>query len=312
MKLPRPYKISEIASFLGTTFIGDENALITGVNEIHNIEKGDLTFADSSKHYEQTLFSSANAIIINTKPENTNSKNLIFSEDPFRDYNRFVKQFLSFTQSQQAISPTAKIGLNTIIQPNVFIGNNVIIGAHCIIHSNVSIYQNCEIGNNVIIHSNTVIGADAFYYKRKEALLEKLESCGNVIIKDSVEIGANCTIDRGVSSNTIIGEGTKLDNLIQIGYDTTIGRNCMFASQVGVASGVTIEDEVILWGQVGIQKDITIGKGAVVLGQSGVSKSLEGEKTYFGSPATEAREKMKEIAYLKQIPVLIKILTEKL
>jgi len=312
MKLPRPYKISEIASFLGITFIGDENALITGVNEIHNIEKGDLTFADSSKYYERALFSSANAIIINTKPENTNSKNLIFSEDPFSDYNRFVKQFLSFTQSQQAISHTAKIGNNTIVQPNVFIGDNVIIGNHCVIHSNVSIYQNCIVGDNVTIHSNNCIGADAFYYKRKEDGLEKLESCGNVIIKDFVEIGANCTIDRGVSSNTIIGEGTKLDNLIQIGHDTTIGRNCMFASQVGVASGVTIEDDVILWGQVGIQKDITIGKGAVVLGQSGVPKSLEGDKTYFGSPATEAREKMKEIAYLKQIPVLIKILTEKL
>lgn len=312
MKLPSPYKISEIASFLGTTFIGNENAIVTGVNEIHNIQKGDLTFADSSKHYERALFSSASAIIINTTPENTNGKNLILSDDPFRDYNKFVKQFLNFNQSNQAISPTAKIGLNTIIQPNVFIGDNVIIGDHCIIHSNVSIYHNCIIGSNVIIHSNTVVGADAFYYKRKEEGLEKLESCGNVVIKDFVEIGANCTVDRGVSSNTIIGEGTKLDNLIQIGHDTVIGRNCMFASQVGVASGVTVEDDVILWGQVGIQKDITIGKGAVVLGQSGVPKSLEGDKTYFGSPATEAREKMKEIAYLKQIPVLIKILTEKL
>ncbi len=312
MKLPSPYKISEIASFLGTTFIGNGDAIVTGVNEIHDIQKGDLTFADNPKHYERAIYSAATAIIINNTPENTGGKNFILSDNPFSDYNKFVKQFLNFEQSNQAISSTAKIGLNTVIQPNVFIGNNVVIGDHCIIHSNVSIYHNCEIGSNVIIHSNTVIGADAFYYKRKVDGLEKLESCGKVIIKDFVEIGANCTVDRGVSSSTIIGEGTKLDNLIQIGHDTVIGRNCMFASQVGVASGVTIEDDVILWGQVGIQKDITIGKGAVVLGQSGVPKSLEGGKTYFGSPATEAREKMKEIAYLKQIPVLIKILTEKL
>jgi len=312
MRLPRAYKLSEIANFLGNDYLGNDNIEITGVNEIHNVEKGDLTFADNPKQHERALNSLANTIIINVKPFNENGKNLIFSENPFNDYNKFIKQFVIVQQSTSAISNSAKIGSNTIIQPNTFIGDNVVIGDNCIIHSNVSIYNNCEIGNNVIIHSNTVIGADAFYFKRTEKYLEKLQSCGKVIIKDFVEIGANCTIDRGVSSNTTINEGTKLDNLIQVGHDTIIGKNCMFASQVGIASGVTIEDDVILWGQVGIQKGITIGKGAVVLGQSGVPKSLEGDKTYFGSPAIEAREKMKEIAYLKQIPTLIKILTEKL
>jgi UDP-3-O-[3-hydroxymyristoyl] glucosamine N-acyltransferase len=236
----------------------------------------------------------------------------LFSDDPFSDFNKFTKKFLNFSQSHYAISPTATIGTGTIIQPNVFIGENVTIGENCTIHSNVSIYHNCKIGSNVVIHSNTVIGADAFYYKRKNDGLHKLLSSGMVIIKDFVEIGANCTIDRGVSGNTTIGEGTKLDNLIQIGHDTVIGKNCLLASQVGVAGCVTIEDDVILWGQVGVQKDLTIGKGAIVLGQSGVPKSLEGGKSYFGSPAAEAREKMKELAYMKQLPVLMKILTEKL
>jgi len=312
MKLPRPYTIKEIAEILGATFDGDGNVLITGINEIHQVEKGDITFVDHPKYYDKALYSPAAAVIINTRPDDKFGKTLLFSNDPFSDFNRFTQKFLSFSQSHYAISPSATIGNDTIIQPNVFIGENVSIGENCTIHSNVSIYHNCKIGNNVVIHSNTVIGADAFYYKRKTDGLHKLLSSGMVIIKDFVEIGANCTIDRGVSGNTTIGEGTKLDNLIQIGHDTVIGKNCLFASQVGIAGCVTIEDDVILWGQVGVQKDLTIGKGAIVLGQSGVPKSLEGGKSYFGSPASEAREKMKELAYMKQIPVLMKILTEKL
>ena len=135
-------------------------------------------------------------------------------------------------------------------------------------------------------------------------LYDKMLSCGRVIIHDHVEIGACCTIDKGVSSDTIIGSGTKLDNHIHVGHDTVIGKNCLFAAQVGIAGVVTIEDDVILWGQVGVQKDLTIGKGAVVLGQSGVGKTLEGGKTYFGSPTQEARQKMKEIAMVKQLPEL--------
>jgi len=130
-------------------------------------------------------------------------------------------------------------------------------------------------------------------------------SCGRVVIHDNVEIGANSTIDKGVSGDTVIGKGSKLDNLVQVGHDTVIGKNCLFAAQVGIAGVVKIEDDVILWGQVGVQKDLTIGKGAVVLGQSGIPKSLEGNKTYFGSPVRDAREKMKELALIKQLPEII-------
>jgi UDP-3-O-[3-hydroxymyristoyl] glucosamine N-acyltransferase len=130
-------------------------------------------------------------------------------------------------------------------------------------------------------------------------------SCGRVLIHDDVEVGAGCTIDKGVSGDTVIGKGTKLDNHIHIGHDTVIGKNCLFAAQVGIAGVVTIEDDVILWGQVGVSKDLTIGKGAIVLAQSGIIKSLEQGKTYFGSPVQEAREKMKELALIKQLPEII-------
>jgi UDP-3-O-[3-hydroxymyristoyl] glucosamine N-acyltransferase len=173
------------------------------------------------------------------------------------------------------------------------------------------LYDHTEIGDNVIIHANTVIGSDAFYFKRRPEGYDKMVSCGRVIIHDDVEIGASCTVDKGVSGDTIIGKGTKIDNQVHIGHDSVIGKNCLFAAQVGIAGVVTIEDDVILWGQVGVQKDLTIGKGAVVLGQSGIPKSLEGGKTYFGSPVQEAREKMRELAFVKQLPGIIEKLNRK-
>jgi UDP-3-O-[3-hydroxymyristoyl] glucosamine N-acyltransferase len=157
----------------------------------------------------------------------------------------------------------------------------------------------------VIIHAGTVIGADAFYFKRRkdrDVQYDKLESCGRVIIEDDVGIGAGTTIDKGVSGDTIIGAGTKLDNHIHIGHGAVIGKNCLFAAQVGIGGKAIIEDEVILWGQVGVSKDLTIGKGAIVLAQSGVPSSLDAGKTYFGSPVEEAKTKMRELAWVKRIP----------
>jgi len=299
MKLDRPYSINEIAEIINAEYYGDTSIQILGLNEIHVVENGDITFVDHPKYYDKALKSNASVIIINQKVECPLNKLIILSDDPFRDYNFLTRKFKPFVPAKQMISETAKIGEGTIIQPGTFIGNNVKIGKNCIIHPNVTIYDNVIIGNNVIIHSGTVIGADAFYFKRRPEGYDKMHSCGNVIIEDDVEIGACCTIDRGVSGITKIGRGTKMDNHIQIGHDTIVGKNCLIASQVGVAGVVKIEDNVILWGQVGVQKDLTIGKGAIVLGQSGVPKSIEGGKVYFGSPVQEAKEKMKEIAFLK-------------
>ncbi len=306
MQLTPKKTLKEIAAMISAEYAGDPDLVVSGINEIHRVEKGDITFVDHPKYYKKALKSAATTIIINQKMASPNGKALIFSDDPFHDFVSLVKRFKPFQEAQSMISPSAKIGKDTIIQPGSFIGNHVSIGDHCLIHANVTIYDNCTIGNNVIIHSGAVIGADAFYFKRRPQHYDKLESCGAVVIEDHVEIGANTTIDKGVSGSTTIGSGTKLDNLIQVGHDTIIGRNCLFAAQVGIAGCVNIEDNVILWGQVGVQKDLTIGEGAVVLGQSGIAKSLEGNKTYFGSPVLEAKEKMKELALMKRLPEVIK------
>lgn len=305
MKLEQPLTLQKIASLIKAKIIGDGTQKVTGINEIHKVETGDLTFVDHPKYYDKALRSKATFVIINKEVDPPPGKALLFSDDPFRDYVFLVKHFRPFLPCSKYISDTAEIGAGTIIQPGAFIGNHVKIGKECIIHANVSIYDHSIIGNGVIIHSGTVIGADAFYFKKRPEGYDKMISCGKVIIKDLVEIGACCTIDKGVSGDTIIGKGTKIDNHVQVGHDTVVGEHCLFASQVGIAGVVTIEDHVILWGQVGVQKDLTIGAGAVVLGQSGVGKSIEGNKTYFGSPVRDARDKMKEIALIKQLPEIL-------
>lgn len=312
MYFPQPLTLQEIAEWLGADYSGRDDLVLNGINEIHRVEKGQVTFADHPKYYQKALYSPATVVIVNSKLDCPQGKGLIFSQDPFRDFNRLTLRFAAFSPGSNAISPSAVIGYGTVVQPGAFIGDNVVIGKNCLIHSNVSIYHNCLIGNNVVIHANTVIGSDAFYFKRRPEGYDKLISGGRVVINDYVEIGSNCSIDRGVSSDTVIGEGTKIDNLVQIGHDTVVGKNCLFASQVGLAGCINVEDNVTLWGQVGVQKDLTIGEGAVVLGQSGIAKSLEGGKVYFGSPASDSRDKMRELAYIKRLPELIKILTERL
>jgi len=304
MKLNPNLTLATIAEMVNGRVIGNPDAFVTGINEIHRVEKGDLTFVDHPKYYDKALSSAATFVLINKEVDAPEGKGLIYSEEPFRDYVYLTRRFMPFVPSGSAIDPSAKIGKGTIIQPNVSIGPEVVIGDNCIIHSGVVLYSHCVLGNNVIVHANSVLGSDAFYYKRRPEFYDKMHSCGRVVLHDYVEIGACCTIDRGVSSDTIIGKGTKLDNHIHIGHDTVIGKNCLFAAHVGVAGCVNIEDDVILWGQVGCQKDLTIGKGAIVYGQSGIAKSIKGGQVYFGSPVKEAREKMKEIALLNRLPEL--------
>lgn len=301
MKFKETQTLQQIANLLSVEFVGSSDFAVTGINEIHVVEKGDIVFVDHPKYYDKALNSKATTILINKKVDCPKGKALLISDDPFRDFNAIIRHFNPFIASKESIATTAVIGENTIIQPNVFIGENVQIGKNCIIHPNVSIYSNCIIGDNVTVHANTVLGADAFYYKNRPEGFDKLISGGRVVIENNVDLGASCTIDRGVTGDTTIKEGSKIDNQVHIGHDTVIGKKCLIASQTGIAGCVIIEDEVTLWGQVGITSGIIIGKKAVVLGQSGITKSLVGGKTYFGYPAEESRKKLKELAGIKQL-----------
>ena len=310
MKFPSVYALKDIAEIIDSEYVGDDNFPVYGMNEIHVVEAGDIVFVDHPKYYDKALQSAATIVLINKKVDCPKGKALLISDDPFRDFNTLTRHFRPFQSSSTSISPSAKIGDGTVIQPNTFVGNNVTIGKNCLIHSNVAIYDNTVIGDNVIIHAGTVLGADAFYYKKRPEGFDQLLSGGRVVIHDNVGIGALCTIDKGVTGDTTIGEGTKIDNQVHLGHDTIVGKKCLIAAQTGIAGCVIIEDEVTIWGQVGMASGITIGAKAVLLAQSGVGKSLEGGKAYFGSPAEEARDKMKQLANIKRIPDILEKLKE--
>jgi UDP-3-O-[3-hydroxymyristoyl] glucosamine N-acyltransferase len=314
MKFPAPVSAQWIADLIQAEIAGNTTAEAYGINEIHKVEHGDLVFVDHPKYYDTCLNSAANFIIINTKDVTIpGDKTLLIVKEPFEAYLKIVDHFRPFIATERSISEDVVIGEGSVIMPNVFIGPQVIIGKNCVIHPNVSLLGYISIGDDVVIQAGTVIGSDAFYYNTKKdraVWYKKMQSCGGVVIEDGVEIGAGCTIDRGVTAETRIGRGTKMDNMVHIGHDSTIGRNCLFAAQVGIAGVTIIEDGVTLWGQVGVSKTLTIGANAVVLAQSGVPSSLAGGKTYFGYPAEDAGIKRRELVWIKRIPELWKKVME--
>lgn len=307
MQFPSPVSIQWIAELIGAKVTGNVNGQATGINEIHKVERGDLVFVDHPKYYSKCINSDASFIIINKETDVPEGKALLITENPFDAYCKIVDHFRPFIPAQKMISDSAVIGEGSFIYPSAFIGHHVRIGKNCIIHPNVCIMDHCVIGDHVTIQAGTVIGSDAFYYngkKDREIWYKKMLSCGRVILEDFVEIGANCCIDRGVSHDTIIGRGTKFDNMIHIGHDTVIGKNCLFAANVVVAGVVTIEDGVTVWGGSIINKTLTIGANAVLLARTGVGGSLAGDKTYWGAPAQEANDAKRELIWIKRIPQL--------
>lgn len=306
MNFPKSLPVKDLASIIDAKVLGNELLEVTGLNELHVVRKGDVTFVDHPKYFNKVLNSEASVIIINKEVEVPKNKALLFHDAPFDAFIQLIQYFRPFRKSNQLISPTAVIGEGTVIQPGAYIGNHVSIGKNCLIHANVSIYDHTIIGDEVVIHSGSTIGSDGFYFQRREKGYLKFQSGGRVILEDRVEIGASCCIDKGVTGDTTIGEGTKMDNQCQVGHDTIIGKNCLIGAFAAIAGVSVLEDDVVLWARVAINKDIVIGNGAVILATSAVDKSLEGGKTYMGSPVMEARNYWKQLVAVRQMPDLIK------
>lgn len=305
MKLEKSYTLEEIAALIDCKFVGDPKHQVTGINEIHRVEAGDLMFVDHPKYYQKALKSAATTILIDQEVDCPEGKGLIISEKPFDDYNKLTKHFAPVVPWNSSIGEGSVVDRTATLYPNVTIGHHVTIGKNVVLYPGVVIGDRCVLEDGVVVGSNSVIGHYAFYYKKKATGFDRMHSCGAVHLEKNVEIGALCTVDAGVSAMTIVGEGTKIDNQVHIGHDTVVGKHCLMAANVGIAGCVTINDHVTLWGQVGVVSDVVIGEGAVVLGQSGVGRSLEGGKSYLGSPCDEARTKFREIAAVRKLPEII-------
>ena len=299
MTFEQPQTLRKIAEIIGARFIGDENFPVFGTNEIHMVREGDIVFVNHPKYYDKALNSNATIILIDKEVECPKGKALLVSDDPFRDFNKINTYFTKISNFKENLDD-AIVGEGTFIHPSVVIGNSVRIGKNCHIFPNVVIGDRTEIGDNVVIQSGTIIGGDAFYYRKLNGNFDRLISVGNVLIENNVEIGNLCTIDRGVTASTIIGEGSILDNQIQIGHDTVIGKRCLIASQTGIAGCCIIEDEVTMWGQVGVASGLKIEKGTIPLAQVGVNRNLE-KGTYFGPIAEDFRGYLKKEVKLRNL-----------
>jgi UDP-3-O-[3-hydroxymyristoyl] glucosamine N-acyltransferase len=306
MKFPKPIPVLEIARKTGASLLGDETLLATGINEIHKVEPGDITFVDNRKYFRKSLESAATIIFLNEKTTCPPGKALLLCESPFEAYDSLVREYRPFRPLNASISDSASIHPSSIIEPGAVIGHQVVIGRNCYIQANAYIGDHTHIGHHVHIQAGAIIGTDAFYFQKNEAGFKKWRSGGRVIIEDHVDIGAGCTINKGVSGDTVIGEGTKLDCQVHVGHGAVIGKRCLLAGQVGVGGKAILEDGVILYGQVGVAAKVRIGAGAVVSAKSGVSKDLEGGKAYFGIPAAEIKVRQRELAALRQLPDFLK------
>lgn len=326
------FTASQIASFIDGKIIGDENALITGVSPIESGEAGHLSFIaqerfshylDTSncsvlivsediltkESYDQTIIAVKDAylsfqVLMNLYQEMQGRKEGV--EDGASIHDTAVVGDKAYVGAFTYVSEKAKIGEGSQIYPQVYIGKGVKIGKNCKIDSGARIYDYCIIGDNCVIHSNTVIGGDGFGFQPTPEGFKKIPQLGNVIIEDDVEIGSNCSIDRATIGSTVIGKGTKIDNLIQIAHNVKIGQNNVIASQTGIAGSTIVGDWNQIGGQVGIVGHIKIGSQVKIQAQSGVNSHVNDKETVYGSPAISYNNYLKSYVHFRNLPELVK------
>ncbi len=306
MKFPHPIPAGEIARMIGATVIGDASMPATGLNEIHKVTPGDITFSDLPKYFRKALESEATVIILNEAVEPPRGKVVLVCDEPFEAYNALARHFRPFQPLTEPISASAKIDPTAVIEPNVIIGHEVVIGPESYIQAGAIIHSHVVVGARVRIHSGAIIGTDAFYYKRTPDGYVKWWTCGRVVIEDDVEIGAGCTINKGVSGDTRIGAGTKIDSQVHIGHDAVIGKNCLIAGQAGISGNTTVGDHTVIYGQAGLAQNLHIGSRVLIGAKSGVSKDIPDGKVVFGYPADDIRAVQRQLAALRQLPEWMK------
>lgn len=326
------FTASQIASFINGKIIGDENALIKGVSPIETGEDGHLSFVAQERfaHYLDTT--KCSVLIVSEKliDNKQYQPTLITVEDAYLSFQILMNLYQEMMGKKSGIeegssihesatigddvyigtftyiSEKVKIGNGTLIYPQVYIGKNVKIGKNCKIDSGARIYDYCIIGDNCIIHSNAVIGGDGFGFQPTADGFKKIPQLGNVIIGNDVEIGSNCSIDRATIGSTTIGNGTKIDNLIQIAHNVKIGENNVIAAQAGIAGSTVIGDWNQIGGQVGIVGHIKIGNQVKIQAQSGVNSSAKDKETLYGSPAISYNDYLRSYVHFRNLNDIVK------
>ena len=324
------FTVEEIAKLLECEIIGDHKIELCNISSLNSAVKSDISFCYSNKYLKDLLQCNAGAIItsqfISDKYPRKSGCYLV-ADNPRESYAKCLKLFNKKHDYKPGISnetilkgnvrvddtvsilgnvyigEESDIGENTVIFPGTFIGENVIIGKNCIIYANNTIYRDCIIGDCAIIHSNTVIGADGFGFIPDESNLPtKIPHSGRVVIGNNVEIGAGCCIDRGTVGDTVIQDGCKFDNLIQVGHNVKIEKGTLIAGQTGVSGSVEIGSNTIIGGQVAISDHVKIGHNCKIAGRSGVTKDIPDNQTYSGFPARKHEDWLRTEGLIKMLP----------
>jgi UDP-3-O-[3-hydroxymyristoyl] glucosamine N-acyltransferase len=328
-----PFTTAEIAKLIGGEVVGDAKAVLKNFAPAENAKTGDLTFAENEIYFARAEKSAATAIIAD-KRFSSSKKILICVANPRIAFAKALTLFFPEKKVTAGIHPTAviasgakidsrahvgphcvigervKIGARTLLQAGNFVGDDSRLGDDVHLFPNVTVYPRAEIGNRVRIHSNSVIGSDGFGYVLDDGIHRKVPQIGNVIIGDDVEIGAGVTIDRGALGPTVIGKGTKIDNLVQIAHNVEIGEHCLLVAQVAIAGSSKLGNYAVLAGQVGIAGHLKIGNQAIVSAQSGVGKDIPDGEKWWGSPAQPAQDRKRQIIATRQLPELLKRVAE--
>lgn len=304
----------QIAGYVNGTIEGDESIAANHPAKIEEAQNGSICFLANNKYVEHIYSSNASIVLIDKKISLSKpvKPTLIWVSDAYSAFSQLLSYYQKETTTADTstyyVSPSAKIGKEVVINPNCFIGDEVVIGDHCILHPNVSIYHNCVIGNNCIIHSGTVIGSDGFgFAPQADGTYKKIPQIGNVVLGNEVELGANVCIDRATMGSTKIGNGVKLDNLIQVAHNVVIEDNTVIAAQTGIAGSTIIKENCMIGGQVGIVGHIEIAAGSKIQAQSGISRSIKKpNQAWNDSPAFAYRNALKSQVIYRNLPELQK------
>ncbi len=326
--------LAEIAAIVKGEVVGDQNLVITGLSGVREAKQGDLTFIANPRYIPLSRTTKASAILVPYHVK-VSGKPVIRTENPSLAFSHIASlMFETDAFFPKGIHPTvmiaedavigknvaigpytviesrAEVGDNTTIYSGCYVGHRTVIGKDCLIYPNVTIRERVAMGDRVIVHSGTVVGSDGFGYVWANGKHEKIPQVGTVIIEDDVEIGANVTIDRARFNKTAIGEGTKIDNLVQIAHNVVMGKHCIVISQVGISGSAIIEDSVTLAGQVGVHGHLTIGKGVIAAARSGITKSVPAHTTVLGYPAQPYMVEQRLQAALRRVPSYIKTILD--
>lgn len=326
-------KLKELANLIGGKISGDPEVEIVGVTGLSEAEDGHITFLADEKRLDELMNSRASAAIVKKEIKGFTASMLIVDNPQYTFAKALevyhLKPFTATGVSDKAvignnvkldddisIHPFAYISDNVIVGPRVtlgpgvFLGEGVSIGSDAVIYPNVTVRENVIIGRRVIIHSGAVIGSDGFGYVLEKGIQYKIPQVGGVIIEDDVEIGANVTIDRATVGNTIIGSGSKIDNLVQIAHNVKIGKNCIIVAQAGISGSVEIGDGVVLGGQVGVRDHIKIGDRSMIASRAGIVSNIPAGRVYSGSPAIPHATSLRAQSLYSKLPDLVKRLRD--